>query len=736
MRGTLLESCSPAERTSRAWTRGRWVKRKHLWNPTNPVSYAAARVIDMTASAPLSLPSRYLRWQQQLAHEFFADKQGQPVVMFVDADELRRLVAPGEDAVWSLADAVRTMVNTRLGSTMFEAVLRQQELWRRSAQEEPPPTLPVLALSVLAASQMHGDSAGAAHNYYVRLAAAFLPDAPSAEVESLRHTLRERGAFVDVADMWQCLHQWLCRRSGAFGISTIPENPALSRIGYPLSQALVRRTDRSVLTRFFDRLHLDTTGPPPPAALMHSLRVWTRNRSQGFSDRFMTALNDPQLQIDLEPLIHALAASWDGKVVDAEGLRRLELRLTIDIDRGLAWWVIPAVHPSFTDTLVGTMRDSAFTVTVSPDAYSSMFRAAGLPPVTSDMISNGVSARGQLSVLEFRPTQLVILSDNADAGGWTSVDALTPFEDHLIVAAPEIRNDVERALDIAADKGWRRLRDKSANRIIPNYSIYHSVTFSSSESLEEASKYLPASISRRIRLGTTARPRFVNGLPIHTNLGRNIYLAGGEPDLELPVAVEPRRVKVTLDGDRTQEFQASVFPIPLSRFGPYTEGDHTLSADGETIKFHVVNPSAPAHHLLSDDLAWSSGTLAPNAHPRQVCGAWTGDIDSTPLVLARRGAREEWIIDHRGHTTRIYEPEPPNFLPEIAFMYFEVKKDLGAWLLQERATGWTLTRLTPTQPAFQTLNPEDRDVWRRAERMVKTSDGLWSFYLREWERVK
>ena len=76
-------------------------------------------------------------------------------------------------------------------------------------------------------------------------------------------------------------------------------------------------------------------------------------------------------------------------------------------------------------------------------------------------------------------------------------------------------------------------------------------------------RLLPASLAANIRLGTTARPRLINGLPLHRNLSRNTYLAGGEPDLELPVGAEARDVEVKLDEDRQPDLPRLHFPDPL-----------------------------------------------------------------------------------------------------------------------------------------------------------------------------
>lgn len=680
------------------------------------------------------MPLDYLEWQQRFASEFFAGREAQPVVMFVDRDDLSRLSEPGEDPLRSLSSAVRQAVRTDGRSSMFPDIRLAESMWRSGDRSQPPPTLPVLAMSVLAASEMRRDAKGARHNYYIRLAAALLPDGSEAEVDSVRHTLREQGEFRHVAEMWRQIHQWLEDSDGAFGRSTIPESPDRSRIGYPLSQALIRRSDRAALTRFFDRLYLDHDGTPSPEALLELLKVWTRHRSRGFSDRFVEVLDEPEVQGYLCPLIHDLAVAWDGKVVTAEGLRRLELRLTLDLERGRAWWVIPSTPGMPGDIVSGTVGATSFTALLTPDRYNSMFSTEGLPAVTPESLSAGISARGEHCVAQFRPTQFFAMTDSPDAGGWTSVEAIQAYEEHVLIAAPEVRKTVEKAIKRAADPGWRRLGDRVTESMLGRgYSVYHSVVFSDREALEQAMDTLPARLASDVHLGVTARPRLVLGLPLHRNLSPNTYMTGGEPDLELPVGAEARDVEVTLDRDRSQVFRATIFPIQFSRFGPYPSGDHTISADGEELTFVVKESSGGAYDPPGmGELSWQDGCLVPAGEAPAVCGAWTDEVEDPPVVLARRGSLESWLVDGSGRTSLLTEPQPPTHLAEFPSMYFEVRKDSGAWLLQKRTADWRAVELQPTEPTFGGLTPTDRSVWSEAVDSVSSDNPQWLSYVAAW----
>ncbi len=387
-----------------------------------------------------------------------------------------------------------------------------------------------------------------------------LPDGSEADVAALRTALRDQGAFTAVAEMWVRLDRWLDENGGKFGLSTIREHPELTRIGYPLSQTLVRKSDRAALTRFFDKLNLGSEGIPSQSSLISMLRVWTSTRAQGLSGRFIASLSEPTVGGDyMRTVVHQLAVAWDGKIITAEGLRRLDLRLVVDIDRSAAWWVIPAVSDVTEDLLEGLSGGEEFTALLTTDPYSSMFEVDGLPPVSTAALTVGLAARGKYCVAEFQPSKLFVLEDNADAGGWMSVDALQPYEEHVLLVASETVPAVQRVLNDAADSGWQRMAQSIVDGIFSGYAILYGVTFSDQTSLEKRWLFCLSRSLRTFEWVQTSAPRLVNGLPILRSIGRNIYFPGGEPDLALPVGgAEPRKTDVSIDGT-TDSLLASIF---------------------------------------------------------------------------------------------------------------------------------------------------------------------------------
>ena len=519
-------------------------------------------------------------------------------------------------------------------------------------------------------------------------------------------------------------------------MSTIPADPGhFSRIGYPLSQTLIRRSDRAALTRFFERMHLTRDGIPGADALLQYLQRWTRRRPQGYSDRFLEALTDSHLRDLVKPVVHELATRWDGKVVTSEGLRRLEIRVAIDIDRSEKWWFIPAKKGDPSDTLTGSTAGMSFTAQITPDPHADAYQIDGLPPVSAAALRDGLSARGSSCVAEFRPSDLVVLIDSADAGGWLSVDAVRAYEEHVFAARLGIAPDIEAALARAADPGWCRLKDRVADGLFSGYAIYEGVTFSDKDRLTEAIRLLPKKSLGNIHLGTTLRPRLIGGLPLQRNIGRDIYLEGGEPDLELPLGAEPRHVPVTLNGSSPTEFLASIFPIPFSVLVRGEVETHTIEADGESLSFEVIDGEGPGFTPPGiGTIGWTAGQIGI-ATEASVCGARTQTDHTAPAVLVRRAALAYWVADHLGHLEPLTEPGIPDFLPGVSFASFEVATERGSWVLERRARGWKVTLLTAREPCFRALTRDEKRIWREAASTVPNNDQLWLRYVKEAERA-
>jgi hypothetical protein len=190
----------------------------------------------------------YQVWNRTLARRFFrTDCAGRPAYLSVDDEELEELapqigIEP-KGAAASLAEAVKREFSNSQTSGLYREFLRAATEWRKDPGG-PPPYIALLGSAVLAGSRMARDETQgvASHNYYRRYNELFGRDPGAGQPQG----------FEQLGRLWRDLDRWLDEdNSGRLGTSTVPEHPFPAHVGYPISQCLLRESDRRRLTEFF-----------------------------------------------------------------------------------------------------------------------------------------------------------------------------------------------------------------------------------------------------------------------------------------------------------------------------------------------------------------------------------------------------------------------------------------------------------------------------------------------------
>ena len=201
------------------------------------------------------LDRRYLEWNAAIANALLeASNRDRRVLFYVDQERINeigeRLNVPDGNAYEDFINAVR---RTASGATPF--LLHNQKLSRWTAQIEqgrivkdsPPPFLGILAMFVLAASQMQRDASlqVSQQNYYVRLRSLLgMPAVPIGQ---------PRGFSEFSERAWTALDKWtIVTNRGCFGLVPDRPNPRVPFVSRPMNQCVMRAGDRSRLGEFFD----------------------------------------------------------------------------------------------------------------------------------------------------------------------------------------------------------------------------------------------------------------------------------------------------------------------------------------------------------------------------------------------------------------------------------------------------------------------------------------------------
>jgi len=675
----------------------------------------------------------YEEWQQILASAFLSPHVG-PTVLFVDDAELTRLQPDAIDAPRDLAEAVCSQLSFDEGTSLFSAVSSRYRQWRSGPwSTTPPPVLPVIAVTVLAATRMRSDFEARSTNYYLRLAQALLPEGGETEIERLRSSLGDGGEFLGAVEMWRGLHDWIEAQDGRAGTSTIRDHPHLPRIGYPLSQALVRQIDHATLTRFFEALRFHPGPPPTAETLARALDIWSEATNNRLSEPLMHALGDSKTRQLVASIVDGHARAWDGIVLTGDGRKSITVRLGIDLDDWLARWLFVVADSGPAEVTLSS-PDGPGEINLEKTAGSDYYTMLGEFTVTAQLVTSGFRTTGTEFGAEFPPSPVVFFRPDPQTGAWSSVHGLIPFEEHLVAIVSKYVTDFEQVLADAADGGWRVIRQRRS-ALLAGYALYSKVRFSDARAFESALAHLPILRHIGVAPATIPRARLVRGLPIATSISSAHYLTGGEPDLLLPTGPDPRTVAVTLDGVR-DEIQANGFPLELRRF-PGGAGRHIIDADGQEIAFTNLDegPDPDQPHGTAT-LGWTrEGKMGGIEQHLAIIGALITDPMPTDFgpVLARRGRDESWLLHDDGRAESLTEPATPPFLDglnvEIRSPYFEIDAHKSArWLAQRSGPCWRLTELGVACPRKLEVEFDVLSSWERA---CDDRNGaqLWEFQL-------
>ncbi|MFC9500038.1 hypothetical protein [Streptomyces sp. NPDC056982] len=541
--------------------------------------------------------SEYKQWHEVLSAEFFGSGNAlRSTVLYVDTEVERELA---ERIGTSLAQAVVGELNWGdPDRPLFSRIQSECELWAQRGSAGPPPSLPVLALSVLAATCMASSDGMLKTNFYGRWIQLFGERPSSPRANKLEH------AFQDVAAMWEELDTWLEDTGGLYGASTVSTDEFYWKIGFPISQALVRGSDRQILTRFFATTRLRPNSPDEVSGreLLRRLRVWTAGRDRHLSPRLMQELASAPDTGDslIASLVKRLADDWDGTLHEPEREHRrrvIGLRLVIaDRGRRLEW--LAEACDGIDETRVAVPGGRTFTL---HKGYGDVYEGLESLHPSWQQLGQGLRLEGEELVLEWAPQEVVLLRLHPHLGEWVSTEYFEPGEQHWILAADPAVRAVRSMVDAL---GGRTVRVVPAPE--PGWKLFKGVRavngLAFARTLDRGGDHahvLEPQIRPRAALsgGLRIAPEYRVGAGVTGH-----FIRGGAPDLMLPASdSSDGRVEVVLDG-RTEKLRADPrVPFPLCLI-PLDEGEHRVGTAHSTQVFTL-------HDGLHEGLPPGTGML-------------------------------------------------------------------------------------------------------------------------------
>ncbi|EEW50136.1 hypothetical protein HMPREF0290_1245 [Corynebacterium efficiens YS-314] len=524
------------------------------------------------------LLQNYAAWQGKLEKYFFS-RPNHPVLIYVDEAELSNIYSDQANAVESLRSAILEYLDPARDNVPFEQVEKLVKRWKLGDRVQAPPVLPLLAMTVLAASRMEKSQDRGAGNYYDPLAELLLKDGYT---DAFVTKLREKSSLL-LVDFWELLHNWIESRGGTVGLSTIRTLPSRKRIGYALSQAMVKGSDRRILFQFFSDLDLSNRQIPHPQVLLDKLQKWD-SPTRRFSSFFRKFLNSHSDQELLAEVVHQLAESWDGEQIATSVESRstgCTAHLSINpYEEEIAWAIEISEDDPAQSLRMGNFILDLFKL-LDPE-----WRLAQIPEsYTVTSIMKGMAlAVGKRGVV-FRASPILFLRDDPVTGGLLTVEDPMSGEAYVLCCEQHLLRKIERFFGSYFHNRVEVLEIPSLKRQMGSAIL---VSIAGFKSEDELSRFRRAfNLGAQRSLSISKRPKMRGGLRLSTNLVSDLYLTGAEPDI-VGIPVQDREsFSIEISGKpSTVSITSGV--LRLREFG-LQAGYHTVSVKGHFFEFKTSN---------------------------------------------------------------------------------------------------------------------------------------------------
>jgi hypothetical protein len=649
----------------------------------------------------------YEDWTKLLGDHFFhAGRAGQPVTFFVDDELLGRLDGSDDPdaAAAGFAGAVRSRIAPDSYGRRFNNIDRECTKWKVTGAAGFPPSLPLLAAAVLAGTRMAREEGIGKNNYWKRFR----------DLLDLQDSKDLKGASDVLPGLWRQLTWWLDQHhEERLGRSTVEKDEWWTIIGFALSQALFRESDRQHLTDLFRKIGLTPDESANPRELLQYFKAWAPGSPLSHGAKHMAA--DERYDERIVSILLDEASRWDGVLRDARGRKLGSLVLAYEPTPSPTYRLASERPEGFPDEATFTGCSYSQQLTASVEGwYAEMW------PLDTRWLVEGLYLESETFVLAYRPVSVLPLARNRVLGCWASVSRVEPGEKYIVLADVHHASEVETFLATHAREEWKKETDAFAPE---GWALFSGVV------IEESLRDVPAGPVSVLAPKLRERPTLKGGLPLDGGVG--LYLCGGEPDLWLPSLLDPDAV-VLVDGVEIEGSPGQRIALGTHRL---RAGSHEVNVGATTLRFTTARGLRDAeatdagrlgHELTHDDgqyVARSLGAvpLLSEQPPAVVAisGAHLlgsdGDLPAsqTTIVLPLAG-RRYWVAGAKpGELDEPREPARPAWLDHAGHgdssdalfpIGFEASPKFEAvWIVVERP-GRTSVRLR------QALDPSSAQV--------------------------
>lgn len=406
---------------------------------------------------PVDAWGSYISWNEAIAEVMFPELEApEPVYLDLEDDALAEIAARvgvSTDRVEvELAHAVARTLSP--GRRAFRAHSAALSRWSRDDRLTAPPVLPVLAVLSLAAEQMAKGDGFVSHNFYGRLRG--LLDLPQDDNDIV-------AAYRKVAERyWGALNSWLNEWGGQRGL---PSAYALGHryIGLPISQALVRKTDRERLVHFFLRFGFAPGSDVPPSELETVLDLWMKEVPCPATKNLEHLWAKSEARSRIAQAASVALSSWDGRVDELAGGGSLTGRIALSLEmsgfprkRFSVGVLVYADKPEVARDAEVAAEGGTARVVLSPAIPGALALGQSGDFEAANLLEGVLTVQDTLTGrrLTRRPKRLQVFRQDPLSMRWLEIDQVLLGDDVRLVVRADLLHRLELVLERIARPGW------------------------------------------------------------------------------------------------------------------------------------------------------------------------------------------------------------------------------------------------------------------------------------------
>jgi len=625
---------------------------------------------------------RYNTWNSAIEAYFFRGRYAnKPVYLDLEEQSLAAIAEMAGDSASAFVEAVSpTLALPPNDDTVFGAHLQRAKAWVSSGRIGIPPFLALLAFFSLVAERMRTDSKFSASNYYGRLCSMLgLPgDAGPAKTKVQNNYMHQ------VPPIWSMYNEWVDADKGARGRPTAFPFDSRVHVGVPISQALVRESDRGKLWELFLTYRLQPGQQIAPSDMARLLRDWLPAAS--VSSALKNLMQQPEGLEHAADVACLELQAWDGTTPDqAEASGRVSAA-SIALAAHLRRYPRPSLEFGVIVHAVAPLPAGTYSLPVDASEHArAAFQALGarvelLAPhmdgwqaIHDDnqiSIPDLLFAQSRLNCKGFEihrdPRRLVILENDEATFSFVEVPRAHLGRDLLLLCVDALAHSVAELLEGCARPGYRHYRAADLPGVPIGWSLFSDVQLMSipNTSNPDLATIVPVAWTEIVLSGGYRLP------------GRATWLLGHLPEVRVssPSAMGELAVLLTNEAHPDGEeplglFTGHVVILLAGRHLP--EGDYRILVTERvgarralaSAGFHIRSAAQPrflrgderttiAHPLASSD-GWamlSAIVESKRSASASVIGAQVGGVDEdaprpTLALPCALGEAIDWSSD-------------------------------------------------------------------------------------------